>query len=295
MTFLTVVIVFAVVQYLGSAASVQRDGWLNEWFATARVRLGAGVPGWVVQVLLPVVLLWLVMFLLSRVSAWLVLLASVPVILWSLGRGELKASLLQYCDASRRQDNESGAIYACRLGANVGRVEDWAALNHEVLLRTAYMGLERWFVVIFWFLVLGPAGAVLYRVAALSGAEPAASGEEEGETCGAVEDPGNEWQQLSHRLCWLLEWPVVRLLGLTFALSGNFSGALGNWRQWLWDVEKSSAEAMSFAVLGALNINSSELTREHINEQELEALIPLLRRSLLLWICALAVLSLMGW
>ncbi len=295
MTFLTVVIVFAIVQYLGSAASVQRDEWLQEWFAAARIRLGAGVPGWVVQVLLPVVVLWLIMFLLSRVSAWLVLLASVPVLLWSLGRGELKASLLQYCDASRRQDNESGAIYACRLGANVGRVEDWSALNREVLLRTAYMGLERWFVVIFWFLLLGPAGAVLYRVASLSVGEAAATGEDEGDACGVPEETDSEWQQLSRRLCWLLEWPVVRLLGLTFALSGNFAGAMSNWRQWLGDLEKSSSEAMSFAVLGALNINSSELSQERINEQELEALIPLLRRSLLLWICALALLSLMGW
>jgi hypothetical protein len=50
---------------------------------------------------------------------------------------------------------------------------------------------------------------------------------------------------------------------------------------------------MEHYVHGALNVNDQELTLDGVTEQEVEALVPLLSRSLMLWLCVLALLSLL--
>jgi AmpE protein len=54
-------------------------------------------------------------------------------------------------------------------------------------------------------LILGPIGALMYRLVFLANQK----------------DSENE---LVDRWLWLLEWPVARVVGISFALTGNFSG-----------------------------------------------------------------------
>ncbi len=79
--------------------------------------------------------------------------------------------------------------------------------------------LRRWFAVLFWFLLLGPLGAVLYRLAALSA---------EGE--GARTLPA-ETAAGARMLVAILDWPVAQLMTLALALVGNFDTVLGAWRE----------------------------------------------------------------
>jgi AmpE protein len=79
--------------------------------------------------------------------------------------------------------------------------------------------LRRWFGVLFWFLVLGPCGALLYRLVALSG-----------EGAYARKLP-METRAGAATLLKLLDWPVAQLLTLALALVGNFDTVLGAWRE----------------------------------------------------------------
>ncbi len=79
--------------------------------------------------------------------------------------------------------------------------------------------LRRWFGVLFWFLVFGPWGAMLYRLTVLA--------------C-----EGSFARKLPHEtatgartLLKLLDWPVAQLLTLSLALVGNFDTVLGAWRE----------------------------------------------------------------
>lgn len=80
--------------------------------------------------------------------------------------------------------------------------------------------VDRWFGVLFWFVLLGPFGALLYRLAQL----------------GATRSHGDALP-LEHaatyvRLKSILDWPVAQLVTLGLALAANFDAVLGAWRRW---------------------------------------------------------------
>ncbi|WP_423893801.1 histidine kinase [Candidatus Pelagadaptatus aseana] len=276
MSFLVIVAVFAIVQFWGPVTSLHRDQWWQRW--------AGQVNGWklsaeislLLQVLVPVLLVWWLLALVESWSSWLLLLISIPMLLYCLGRGDFTPWVKGYLEASRRQDNEVAAEYAQRLGVDTDPLNGWADLHRAVLRRIAYGALERMFVAIFWFFLLGIAGALLYRLAVFARDEP---------------DNSEAVRLLAARLCWLMEWPVIRVLGLSLALTGNYMGGYYALSNRCFSFDCASEDALESMVHGALNVNSSELTQEGITEQEVEVVQPLLSRTLILWLCVLGLIS----
>jgi AmpE protein len=87
----------------------------------------------------------------------------------------------------------------------------------EAVFRCA---LWRWFGPLFWFLVLGPVGAVGYRLVALAAQGEARRRLSEGQGHSAA------------TLLGLLDWPVAQLMTLTLALAADFDAVIGAWRAW---------------------------------------------------------------
>ena len=87
----------------------------------------------------------------------------------------------------------------------------------EAVFRCA---LWRWFGPLFWFVLLGPVGAVGYRLAALSAQGAARQRLPEAQRAAAA------------RLLGLLDWPVAQLMTLTLALAADFDAVIGAWRRW---------------------------------------------------------------
>lgn len=276
MTFVAVIVVFVLVQLWGSADVFHRDGWFRKWLKLTRQWFPSSGLQVLVQVIVPVLILWVVLTLLKVSAVPLYFLVSIPLLLYSLGRGNYTEWVEGYCAAAHRNDSEIACDYALRLGVNVDECHDWPQLHRGVLQRAGYLGFERWFAAIFWFVILGGVGAVLYRLTSLAS------------QAGGQSD---EVKSLCRRLLWLLEWPAVRLLGLSFALIGNFVGCIQRWKSTLLSTEKSTQEVMESYIHGALNVNSLEVVPETITEQEMDAVLPLLSRGLVLWLCGLAILS----
>jgi adenosylcobinamide-phosphate synthase len=85
------------------------------------------------------------------------------------------------------------------------------------------------FATLFWFTVLpGPAGAVLYRAAALLADEW--QGTREGVEVTPIVRARDEFGRPARRLLWLLDWIPVRLTALSFAIVGDFEDAVACWR-----------------------------------------------------------------
>ena len=277
MTFLAIVAVFIIVQFSGSLDSIQSDSWYRKWTASCRNLSQNEQLQLALQLVVPLLVLWVALSLVAEVSSLLLFILTLPLLLYSLGRGDFSEWVQGYVEAFRRNDNEVAADYAERLGADISEAADWPPLHRKILQRAGYRGFERWFSVIFWFVMLGPLGAVFYRLVSLSSVNSESSGEA---------------RQLTARLLWMLEWPAVRLLGMTFALTGNFSSCVAHCWGNMWDTEKSTEAVLEGFIHGGLNINGSELSIETVTEQEIEALQPLLSRSLILWISVLAIMAL---
>lgn len=280
MTFLSVFLVLVLVQWWGSGAPVQKDGWFDRYLHWLEHRPSRAWPK--VQLLLAVVLpalaLWVLTWLVAHgLSAGWVIFIAVPVLLYSLGRGDFSGELEAYLEASERQDSVSAARHLSELqgrALNDADPEDWASLHRQALKAIAYRACERMFAVIFWFLLLGPAGALMYRLSVLY---------RERSECAQVE-----------RWLWLLEWPVVRVMGFTWAMAGNFDSCFFRCQRDIADTRQGTATLLYDQMLGALGKTEPKPEDSEVDLETIRASQPLFSRSLLLWVCVLALITLLA-
>lgn len=146
----------------------------------------------------------------------------------------------------------------------------------QALLETQ---LRELFAPLFWFLLLGPVAALAYHLLRLM-----AESEEEATPAYA------------RKLLHYAEWPVARVLALSFALAGDFTTT---WQYWLENVldreiaaldllDESMVRAQSVDLKGAPDTPTAALL-----SQALGSLQALLQRTLVLWIVLLALHTLL--
>ena len=148
---------------------------------------------------------------------------------------------------------------------------------------------NRVFGVLFWFTVLGvcgPAGAVLFRVTdVLRRAAIRDAAAHDG-------DAGDAVIAVLQRIHGALAWAPARLLALCFGVAGSFDDAFRGWRGYLSAEGDEFFEAndrlLVHAGQGALSAAFASSTDE-VGRTELA--LTLVRRSLYVWIAALALLA----
>lgn len=121
-------------------------------------------------------------------------------------------AVLKAPDSERRR----AAAQALRPEGEEAALPWQAAALVEASFRSA---LQRWFGVLFWFLLAGPAGALAYRLAqvlawgALLDGEQAAAG-----------------RDFARRLARLLDWAPAHLMALAMAVASDFDAVFHSWR-----------------------------------------------------------------
>ncbi|MEX1033028.1 MAG: hypothetical protein WDZ30_06675 [Cellvibrionaceae bacterium] len=285
MTLLSVVIAYLILRWYGAAKPLHHDGWYYrwcEWLANPPVLARTPLSAMVLAILGPVIALVLLLILASSIWYWLQLFIAVPVLLYSVGRGKYAGIVMRYGRARQQQDWVGATACHQSLGmpdqGELDRVDqdDWAGLDQRMMMAVSYRGFERIFAVLFWFVLLGPAGALIYRLSTLY----------------LQAEPGQQQNHDSARYwLWLLEWPAARVLGLSFALTGNFVGCIQAWRDHLWSTAHGTAEVLYHAVLGALQVDEALPASADTTEREFKAVLSLFSRTVIFWLCVLAVIT----
>lgn len=285
MALLTVLLALGLVQIWGSGAPLHRDGWFERWrqYLAQRPQLRDSAGLLLGASVLPPVLLSAVLMVLAEAAlGWLGILAmGVPLLLYCLGRGNFNEILANYLRNWYQGNLDAARQAAAPLMRGPGE-GDPEQLHEQVFRGAAYCAFERLFAVLFWYLLLGVPGALLYRLSALY-----------------VE---RQQEPMASRWLWLLEWLPVRVMGFTFAIVGNFAGCYRAWRQCLMCRERDTAEVLEAYLEGALGgIDASECSAgvevaegQRACGAQLEGLQALLSRALLLWITAMALAVLFG-
>ncbi len=275
MNLFIVVIGLAFLQVWGAANPLHRDGWFLNWVKriTGEVRVPADLKV-IVSVGLPVAALMLLQSVLASYSEWLLLPLGVLVLLYSFGRGEFGDIVAEYTKACYVEDWSSALERAHRLNVDTEGVKEgaWPELHEHVMDEAGYRGFERMFAVLFWFFVLGPVGALLYRLTFLYSHEA---------------QPEDD---LARRLRWMLEWPAVRLLGLSFALTGNFVGCFHRWKDCVFCISRSTTAVLSPMILGALSVEDEVTQTCEVTRKELNLLTGLYTRTLWFWLAGASIL-----
>lgn len=305
MALLIVLLALGLVQIWGSGGPLHQDGWFGKWkaFVYSR-RLVQGKPGigFGLVVLLPVLGTAIVLAVADAALGWLgVLLVSVPVLLYSFGRGNFNESLAGYLRAWYQGNLEEAKKAAEPLmePADFERaqsISNGQELHGLVFRAAAYRAFERLFAVLFWFLLLGIPGAMLYRLSHLA---HTALSSEALSSDGTSPASGSD-QALAARWLWLIEWLPVRAIGFSLAVVGNFAGCYRAWRDHLTCKQSATEEVLEYYLEGALGgIDSSECSAgaavsegQRLCGAEIEGMQALLSRALLMWVTLMALYGL---
>jgi AmpE protein len=292
LTLIAVVIALVLGHVAPSLASGVRDfSWYRRWLQWLSARFPSGFWRSRHGILLALLPLLVVAGLFQ--SALTKPLFGLPGLLFAI-------AVLFYCWGPRDLDLDVEAIVSAP--DRSARAEAAARLNHATLeapsLVEAVFGsaLRRWFGVLFWFSLLGPVGALAYRLSALAvDADPA-------------ELPS---ETLSGARTWLafLDWPVAQLMALALALVGDFDTVVGAWKdnggasleldnRFLSAAARASVrteladEAMDYADHGVVAPGVLSAMGEL---PELRDAMSLIWRVLLLWLAVLALFVVAGW
>lgn len=281
MSFLAIIIALTLVQVWGSGGPAHHDGWYRGWQAQLSHWGLAPALELAVLVLLPVLLSQFILNALESVLFGLLWIAMASwLLLYSFGRGDFHALQQRY-----RSQCHSGNFEAAYLSGStefgweavaddpVSPAEVHAMVQRQFL----YEGYQRWFAVIFYFLLLGPAGALAYRLLQLS--------------------LGNPASPLVKKCLSLADWVPARLLAASFAATGDFVGSRDQLMAVLRQGSLSAQDVLYRVAAPALGPEPSGMQGEesafgeYASTQNREYL-SLLSRSAVGWLAVIALLVL---
>jgi AmpE protein len=271
---MTVLIVLAglLISHLFTAVGRWRNfDWLL-WPARA-VQARFPEPAWLpmamillIGILVPVLATWLVTALLGIVG-WVML--ALATFVYTLGPRDLDQDVTTLLERSAAEDvghlNETAE--AMQLDLEGSADEAAAAVFHGAL--------SRWFGILFWFVVLGIPGAVLYRL---------------NRTSLQMNDLGKSEIEWLARMRIVLDWPVQALMMIGVGLCGDLDRVWRAWRELreerpAWLITPSQLDRIAHAIVPSDATFDDGLLAGH----------RMVWRVLVLWLVVMSVLLLAGW
>jgi len=206
MTFLAMIIALIVLQLRSRNNPVHDDHWFFSWQGMCR---GFGFGRAVSLALYVIVPVLVVRFVLNVIDGWLFglfwIAGSALILLYSFGREQFELLSQRYRSYCRSGDFEAAYLFAqqeLELDPEQLDVSSPRAVHEVIQAQLLYLGYQRWFAVLFYFVLLGPLAALAYRLLQLSRNSPE--------------------RVSSRKVLFYLDWIPTRVLAAGFAVTGNF-------------------------------------------------------------------------
>lgn len=225
--------------------------WLTAWSNLLENRFNAGEPrhgvaAWMVGVALPSALVLVAYVLAYRYSWPVALVLGVGVLYVTTGFRQFSHHFTNIHLALRAGEvDRARQLLAEWRGASVDRLtsSEVARLAIEEALLASHRHV---FAPLFWFAILGPAGALLYRLAR----HFCYAWQADERRAGELEAFG----EFARRAYALIDWLPVRLTAASFAVVGNFEDAIYCWRSQADRWPEESSGILLTAGAGALGV-----------------------------------------
>ncbi|TAN02743.1 MAG: beta-lactamase induction protein [Rhodanobacteraceae bacterium] len=275
------IVLLVLIVWPGNVAGLRQFGWYQRWLGMLDFAEGGGRVA--LALVVPVVVCALIAhFLQGWVLALLALAFSVLILFYSFGPRELESDF----EAVLKADDPAARVAAAEQLRSVPDGAPRAFTAPELVEAAVMASLRRRFGVLFWFFLLGPAGALGYRLAWITT---------------ETEDPRT--RSAARRFALALDWIPAHLMVLAMALVSNFDAVIRAWRAWhaepghsmehldpdfLAAVARSSVDADIEAGDGATVDTHDPLV-------ELADARRLMLRVLIVWLAVVALIVLAGW
>lgn len=193
---------------------------------------------------------------------------AILVLLWALGPRDLEQDI---DNALAGDDGERGSEV---LGISAN------ADAHQAGISIYLAALSRWFGVVFWFVVLGIPGALIYRLTERLCDEASAEHDRDG----------------VFRLRFFLEWPVLALMMISSALTNDFDRVYQAWHRYRQSSGEGDAESKWLIHRSLLGELADAVLPEGLDQRGgIQLAHHFVWRMFILWLVVLSVLLLAGW
>ncbi len=285
MALIAILISLVVERILGSMEELRRFDWFVVYYRVMAARLvqikGLNGPLGTLLLLLPLIApVVAIDYYLSGLWLLFGLAFSVLILLYCFGPRDLEAEVEAFVDARSRGDEESACWHAAEL-IGEHEVDSSAGLTKRIMENIFIEANERLLAIVFWFVLLGPGGALLYRLSGLMQQQQA--------------EPDDGVYEAGLRLHLLLAWLPARLCAIAYALAGSFVEALQGWRQVKTGWFDSSRNILIASGFGALRVEHGEIEDDSRVCEQVSESIALVRRAVLVFLSLVAFFTLAGW
>ena len=285
--FIAIVVVLLLTHFAPDLQRLRNFSWLRGWQDQGAGQSSAEL-GLLITIGLPVLVCLIAQLLLrGHLFGLPSFLFASAVLFYCLGPRDLERDV-EAIDKAPDTDRRNEAAQTLK------PEEATAALpfRAEPLVEATFIaGLRRVFGVVFWFAVLGPVGALLYRVTLLLAYTPAHA---------QALPPAQ--QSLAEKFARLLDWLPAHLIALALAIASDFDAVLKTWREY-HAAHGKGYFCLESGFLGAIARASVDADVEagdgHAVDTtdplvELDDAMTLIRRVLIVWLAILGVIVIAG-
>mgnify|MGYP001827021521 FL=1 len=284
MNLISILIALAVETFYPQIQELRRFNWFYRYSDTLYQRLEGqswrnGPVGIILVVGSIIFGVWLVDAMLAGVATAFSFLFGLAVLIFTLGPRDLAMEVNEFTEAVERGDYEAGEIIATRIAGYDISGSPIEATRH-VMEGILVQSNVRIFGILLWFMLLGPVGAVLFRLSC--------------ELKNHSADNESGYAAAARDLYRIMIWLPTHLVVLGFALAGSFVDTVSLWKSYN-EIWKTDSEALLIeSGIGAI----SHEPHDEEGTPDLEGvhqIMALVKRTLLVWLAALALLTLTGW
>ncbi len=265
---------------------------LHRWYETPLARWAqaartTGAPAQILAALVPVFVLAFVVGAigigLGRLNAFFAFIYGVLVLVLCLGPRNLTLEASAYLRARAAGDSARARAIAEMLLEREPPA-DLSTAGEQVAEAVLARAGDYLFCVIFWFALLGPFGAVLYRSTDTLAIRA------------AFDAPDSHYARWTLGLKRVLAWIPLHLLAMTYAVAGNFDEALSDirraWAETGTHFWQRGGVVLAYAGRRAVRAVAGDATDE---VELIHAAVDLIWRGFIIWLTVIGVITLLGW
>jgi len=289
MSLLSVIFALIAESFISSLVELRRFDFFFRYVSWLRSKLPSfsfqnGSVTLVIVVAGALFSVWLISAMLGNVLSLFGFLFGIAVLIFTIGPRNLNEDVQKIITAFENNDYEAANIYASQFSGRTlsePPMQLVQIVKEDVLLQANIRLLG----VFFWFILLGPVGAVLFRVSALL--------KENQQT------ENDDFADASRELYRIMIWLPARICVLSYAVAGNFVDTMSYWNGvsdlWLRDSEDFIVVSGVGSLRYEQRVGRDELDDEEPDTAGIQHALSLVKRAVIVWVVLLGLLTVTGW